>query len=301
VISCYFNPCSYASHKRKYEQFRKALPKCHYFCAEASFTGKYETDAKIKIKATEDNLLWQKERMLNIIIGQLPDKFDAVCWIDCDLIMLNPNWLRDVETMLERYPAGQPWRRIHFLDPQGQVTHSHPSICWRLHNPSNKEYACPGGCWAARRDVLQHGLIDYNIVGGGDCMQVSAWAGCDYSKLLGEVINREWLDRFEDDCKLHYPLVGGSCGVAPSDCLHIYHGSREARGYLTRYQVLKAHNFDPAWNLEVGANGLFRWRPEAPSQIVEGVAAYFRSRREDDWPVTPPPIAPPGPPQAKAG
>jgi len=148
---------------------------------------------------------------------------------------------------------------------------------------------------------LQYGLIDYNVVGGGDVMQVSAWSACDYSKLLGDTINEEWLHAFQEDCKRHLPLVNGSCGVCPTDCVHIYHGSREARGYLSRYRVLKENHFDPHIHLELDDNGLYRWRSDAPQAMVDGIAAYFRSRREDDWPVTPPATATPGQAQAKAG
>lgn len=288
VVSCYFNPAGYASHVAKYKRFRQALPKCNYFCIEASFDGNFVTDSVMRIHANECNFLWQKERLLNLAFAQLPSKFDKVVWIDCDLILLDAKWLHATEDMLDRRPVGQPWSHIHYLDPHGRIVQSHPSMCYKAHHPDCKEYGQPGGCWAARREVLADGLIDSNIIGGGDSMQLAAWSGLDYRHFTGSLINDEWYRAFESERPKHWEHVRGSMGTCPSDMLHIYHGDLRRRGYRDRFSVLRENGFDPKTHLAIDSNGLWRWTEEAPAEMVEGVATYFDSRREDDPPLTQP-------------
>ena len=87
-ITSFFNPAGYKSRLTNYRLFRARL-NVPLAAVELSFTGKFElqdTDAEILIQISGGDVMWQKERLLNIALGVLPTECDIVAWLDCDVI-----------------------------------------------------------------------------------------------------------------------------------------------------------------------------------------------------------------------
>ena len=54
------------------------------------------------------NTLWQKERLLNIAIENLPNTVEKVMWLDSDLIFLNDDWVAETASNPSPYPNPNP-------------------------------------------------------------------------------------------------------------------------------------------------------------------------------------------------
>ncbi|GIW81341.1 MAG: hypothetical protein KatS3mg105_3148 [Gemmatales bacterium] len=285
VITCYYNPCGYRLVREKYWRFRECLGRCDFFCIEASWNRRWETDAAFHITAHDNQLMWQKERLLNILIDKLPSRYDRIVWIDADLILLDPDWLERAGAMLDKYPVGQPWSRFHILDSKGCISRSMYSASYKRHHQEITQYASPGLLWAARREVLADGLIDCHVIGGGDSMQLVAWLG-PYSKnwtqeWMFRAINPEWRGPYLEQAQQALAKVQGQIGYCDGEVVHLYHGTRDNRKYVDRVKYLTDYCFDPTVHIKIGKNGLWSWTDKAHPEMVAKVKAYFNERLED--------------------
>ena len=94
AITSYFNPAGYGSRRANYRHFRKHLG-VPLVAVELSFDGNFELtegDAEILIQLTGGDVMWQKERLLNLALEALPPECDKVMSIDCDVIFTDPDW-----------------------------------------------------------------------------------------------------------------------------------------------------------------------------------------------------------------
>jgi len=83
----------------------------------------HETDCDMLIhrRTSSGNTLWQKERLLNIALDNLPRTIDKVMWLDSDLIWLNDDWVVETSELLDRFPVVQPfgWMTYMSADQDG--------------------------------------------------------------------------------------------------------------------------------------------------------------------------------------
>ena len=246
---------------------------------EASFDGRFHLGADWEIRATEQNLMWQKEQMLNQMIQRLPLEIDRVAWIDADLLFQNSAWALETLARLEAVPVVQLFENCRYLNAQGTEILTHPSFARRLRDGLDN-YGVPGGAWAARRNFLErHGLYASNIIGGGD--QVFAHALCglwhQYVDQLSPPALQEDYHRWQVGI---WHEVRGQLGCVSGDVYHLYHGTRENRRYVERRQILIDARFDPATDLSTDENGLLQWASDKPD-LHQQVRDYFSSRNED--------------------
>src|SRR5258708_13711465 len=52
------------------------------------------------IRVRSDSILWQKERLLNIALEQLPETCDKVAWLDADILFGNDQWVDETTRLL---------------------------------------------------------------------------------------------------------------------------------------------------------------------------------------------------------
>ena len=94
VITSYFNPMRSRRRLANYRTFRSRL-NAPLFTVELSFDGRFEltpSDADHLIQLSGGDIMWQKERLLNIALGAVPGDVEDVAWIDCDLVF-ESTWL----------------------------------------------------------------------------------------------------------------------------------------------------------------------------------------------------------------
>jgi len=280
IVLVYFNPAQWSNLKRNY------LRTCHtmawhnvpIFRAEACYPGDIfpTDDAFIRVEASSDNVLWQKERLINLVVERLPSDITHVAWIDADVFLLHNDWPQLAMHALRTYPVVQLWSRWHCAGRDGEVAEVLRSA--GAMGDSYLKGGSPGGAWAAKRSVFP--LYDKHIVGSGDAMALEGWMGMKESYCMSRMtpaLKREYGEWATEA----YRKVGGRIGNLKLDAVHLYHGTRSDRQYVNRWNPLIAHGYDPGKHVKVDDKGLLAWTSRAPDSLKTFVAHYFDARNED--------------------
>lgn len=127
VVTCHFNPCGYTRPRENYDRFAEGMAAggVELFTVELA----YDDDpfdlpgAQLRIRGRRNrHLLWQKERLLNLLIAKLPAETEAIAWIDADLLFEDATgWAGAALEGLKHWPVLQPWSQCHYLDASGQI------------------------------------------------------------------------------------------------------------------------------------------------------------------------------------
>lgn len=275
-VSCFFNPNNYKRILNNYWEFKKNFSReIPLFTIEAAFQ-EFQTDASVKIKAYPNNqIMFQKERLLNILIDKLPDKYDKVMFSDCDLLY-EDGWEDKLYPLLEEYKVVQCFNKVNWLGPDGKIDLVKKSAVSTKLNKDCEE-GLPGFCWAFDRNVP---LYERAILGNGDQLFERAitgnWAG--YSRAM--LTPRE-VAYYVPYANHVFNLVGGSYYYLDINIKHLFHGTWKNRDYINKHRILKENNFDPVVDLQVGGNGLLSWCSYKPKMHFE-VKKYFALRKEDE-------------------
>ena len=303
AVTSYFNPAGYRRRLANYRIFRNrfTLPLVAVELAYGPDFELNENDAEILIQLRGGDVLWQKERLLNVALGALPKSCRKVVWVDCDIAFDADDWAARVSHALDRFPFVQTFNRAHYM-PRGwkpgectaQTEFTRPSIAFAvasglapgacLEDAEEGEYSkyADGFSWAAHRELLdQHGFYDGCILGGGDRAMVSASYGCFDHILQRHCMNdREkarylgWAERF------HNAVAGAPAGCIDGNIYHLWHGEMRDRRYRERHKFLAPFDFDPFEDIVIGENGCWRWNTNKPVMHAR-VKDYFALRKED--------------------
>jgi hypothetical protein len=278
LITTHFNPHRFRRLKETYYQWRPTI-EAPVICYEMVLgDADPEIAGSVVIRGDENNLLWQKERLINLAIERLPDDIRYVGWLDHDMVFTNPNWLSESIDKLESgVDALQPFDRIDYLDVSGQVIFSQAgALAMFLQGKANQ--SGPGAAWFATREFLRKigGLYEGNAVGGGDAVWFSGLTGEKMHFLQRQppavqLDAKRWMDGITQ------PRVD----YVPGTIRHLWHGDRKDRQYVSRDAILCEFDVDPTRDLAIDQNGLLTWTPAAPAALRTAVRDYFASRRED--------------------
>lgn len=301
VITSYFNPAGYQRRKANYAGFRKHL-NAPLAAVELSFNGEFELqkgDADILVQLQGTDVMWQKERLLNIALESLPSDCEAVAWVDADVVFESEDWPQHTLKALERFNLVQVFSERHDAAagvgeetirtvPTEDVSGSLGAGIERgLVGPENlpsrntkKELGMSIGVgWASRREILEeHRFYDACIVGGGDRVMTSAGLGAFESATRSLQMNARRKEHYERWALPFHDAIGGSIGHVPGRLFHFWHGRPELRQYDERDRLLA--DFDPYEDIALDARGCWRWASDKP-ELHAGVREYFASRRED--------------------
>lgn len=288
AMTCYFNPCGYAAPRRNYRRFAEGLrgQGVPLYTIELAFGDApffLAPDGSVTQVRSAD-VLWQKERLLNLLLPAVPVAFDKIAWVDADLQFTNPGWASEAARRLERCPVVQLFEHCVQLDGAGRPGEACNGVALAvargLDDARHLGRSHPGYAWAARRPLLErHGLLDFEVIGGGDTLMVFAMFGWwdhpglgRYSRGMRAAFSA-WADPFWRD-------VRGGVGYVPGRVFHMWHGRREDRKYDVRVDWMRQHDFDPRTDLAPGEGGLWRWG-SGKRAMHEQVRRYFSERRED--------------------
>jgi hypothetical protein len=317
LITTYFNPLGWRSRRDNYHTFRRHLD-ARLLTVSWSPEGNHELeegDADILIRVDGGDLMWQKERLINIGLAHLPDDCDLVGWVDCDILFQEPSWQQKAIELLRDHEVVQLYGAVEDLEAGSTIDASlesgmqRPSIiqAWqsadnpenfleeqlgiRAQNPHNKPYiptnmhGSVGFAWATQRGWLEAlgGLPDRRIAGGGDSWIAFALLGHFEAHLT--MLNNRGVNRASEACLLRFAQA---LQASPPrlTCLngvirHLHHGDLADRSYMGRHIDLQSTSFLPDEHLELAPSGAWRFNAEAPAAIREVMARYFASRRED--------------------
>ncbi|HXQ20877.1 MAG TPA: hypothetical protein VN812_04340 [Candidatus Acidoferrales bacterium] len=298
LVTAYFNPLGYHTRRRNYERFRDVIARSGLQlltieCAIGRGAFALPPSADV-LRVRARHLLWQKERLLNLAIAQLPARCTKVAWLDCDVVFENPQWAVETSRALERHWVVQPYTMAVRL-PQDADRHRdaervnrafasiYPEAPQHLGEGDYDKHGDTGLAWAARREALARcQLYDACIVGGGDHVMAHAmcgdWVSPCIDRLLGAHSTRR--EHFVRWAKNVWTCVGGNVGCVPGAALHLWHGERSNRRYRLRHGELKRFGFDPETDVRIGRTGCLEWASHKPA-LHRWVKEYFRSREED--------------------
>lgn len=117
VITAFFNLAGWSSRIDNYHAFRRALS-VPLATIEWNPSGRFDlgdADADLLIQRQGGDLMWQKERLLGILLAALPEHVRYVAWVDCDVIFADPQWHERTRRLLQDCLVVQPFRRVVYL------------------------------------------------------------------------------------------------------------------------------------------------------------------------------------------
>lgn len=123
VVTSYFNPCGYRLRREHYDRFAENLDRqgVPLFTVELTIRDRpavLRQYPNVRILGS-DQVLWHKERLLNLLIRSLPSRFDKVAWIDADVLLQDPDWPARLQEVLRRVPITQLFSELLLLDRLG--------------------------------------------------------------------------------------------------------------------------------------------------------------------------------------
>jgi hypothetical protein len=304
VATSYFNPAGYRRRRENYHAFRRRL-NAPLLTVEWSADGRFELgpdDAEIVIHRQGGDVMWQKERLLNIALGVLPLACRKIAWIDCDVVFGSPDWAEMASALLDALPLVQLFGSVHYLPPgagpedigRAAPELTRPSIARSaaLGNPDpcggldagsvhGMGPFASGFAWAARRDFLDsQRFYDACIVGGGDAAMVAAAFKSPERAISRLAMTESHADHYLNWARRFGIAVAGDVGALESDIYHLWHGELSYRRRRVRNQELASFGFDPSLDIVASAEGAWCWSSEKPG-MHRFLADYFASRRED--------------------
>ena len=307
AITSYFNPVGYQRRLQNYRTFRQCLA-VPLVTVELSFNGRFQLehgDAEILVQIPSADIMWQKERLLNVALRSLPESCEKIAWVDCDIIFANNDWAGLASKALEKFPL------LHLFHERHEVPRDSPtdelgswdayptsqSVVYRMAvgeaapeevyvsgNPL-KRRSSAGLAWASRRDVLdEHGFYDALIVGSGDRAILCAALGESNRFALASEMNARRAEHYLLWAKSYFNRVRGCVGYIPGHVFHLWHGDLNDRRQRERHQQLAQFDFDPFIDISLDTSGVWRWNSDK-QDLHAFVRRYFESRNEDGHPL----------------
>lgn len=306
AITCYFNPARFWQRRINYRMFRHNL-NLRLLTVELSFNGEFELeagDADRLIQLRDGDILWQKERLLNIAASALPASCAYVAWLDCDVVFGDDRWPMRARETLQRAKLVQLFSRVIDL-PKGVRTvparasrvfrgvrstmyaaHCGGDMTRSLRYPEHRstEATANGLAWAARREFFDAAaLYDACILGSGDRALACALLQIPEVLVAALKFHPEHATHYLSWAKTVSDWVGGAHSALEGEIFHLWHGWPERRLLSTRYTGLHDFEFDPRKDIELYSNQVWRWASRKAAMHTY-VREYFQQRMEDGSP-----------------
>jgi hypothetical protein len=241
-------------------------------------------------------LVWNKENLINLGIARLPHDWKYVGWIDADVEFRKSGWAAEAVHALQQYDVIQPWSDAYDLGPNDEHLQHHKSFCrlyWQ-NQPVAKsgdkfwvweggpyEFAHPGYAWCATRSAMEWlgGLLETGALGAGDHHMALALVGRAHLSMPGAVHPNyaAHVLRWQQRALQH---LNHNIGFLWGTIEHSWHGRKEDRKYVDRWEIIRRHNFDPDLDLKRNVYGVMELAGNKP-MLRHDIDVYFRQRNED--------------------
>ncbi len=296
VITSFFNPSNYENIKSNYLQFQKFMDDSgvDLFTAELAFDDQEffteESEYNLHIRGGKNNIMWQKERLLNLILDRVPEDYNNIAWIDCDVIFDNLNWANEVNKKLNEYKLLQLFETVNYYNNQRVIQTSLDGIIKHLYDEKQcadvdfswNHGGTSGHAWAIRRECIDKtGFIDNQILGGGDSIMMLAGVGCLDTNFLYQNMNSKWLSQTLLWSNRFYKEIKNSVFYITNQAYHLYHGKTSKRNYDYRARYLLDNDYNPRSDIKLNDDGLWEWNTNK-TDLHKKVMNYFGERDEDD-------------------
>lgn len=303
AITSYFNPLKSSRRLQNYRIFRARLA-VPLLTVECSADGTFDltgSDADIYLQSHGD-VLWQKERLLNVALQRLPDDCLAVAWLDCDVIFERDDWPKRALTKLEHFTLIQPfdhslWLESTFLQ-NGLKTYAEGTrrsslafqyVHQKLTSTMLQKWTYPGTqlplvdgyAWVSRLDFIQkHGLYDASVIGGGTREFAYTAMGNLDTLLAARPRSVAQANHLLTWARPLAKASGGSIQYIKGCIYHLWHGASHRRRYGIRHYDFRRFNFDPSTDIVAISGEGWHWSSKKP-EMHNWVRSYFEARKED--------------------
>jgi len=289
IVTTYFNSARYDTLLNNYKIFSEEILSqgLDLWTIEIAF-GENEFDLNnddrvLQIRTSD--IMWHKERALNILVKSLPKEYDKIAWLDADILFENRKWAKEANKKLENHKIIQCFSRAHRYE-EGNVDlleNQHVGYASQKICPVEKSAATmhPGFAWAGRRDFLErHMFYDRHVLGANDFLMALVFLDNFKHKYITEDINEymrndflSWANSISADSQKNVGYLNGSIR-------HLWHGKIENRQYILRDSYLLESNFNPKEDIKIGESGLYHWSSIKP-RMHQAVQQYFVDRNDD--------------------
>lgn len=310
ALTSYYNPLQGPLRRLNYRTFRRHLG-IPLMTVEWSRDGHFDLekgDAEHLIQVSGGDLLWQKERLLNIGLSRAQSiGFHKVAVLDSDIVFKNHDWHKDVSQQLERDEFIQCFQTAHYLPPgehqhlsrealcQIPTEHSAPSLFSRITQGkdifqsgatdffypmgSNQIMGNPGLATAINLErVPNWKSYEGNIVGGGDLAMLSVLT--DKTDLLFSLIDYTLQHQQHlNDWGQYVGKPRVKIGNIQGDIYHLWHGEMKNRQYRQRYSILTQCHYDPYKDIDFDTSGALRFA-HTSGHLREAIENYIHSRQD---------------------
>lgn len=314
VAVAYSNPRRWKRRLELFNDFRRhmnGLPNIVLHVGELAFgerpfevtSSNHPTD--VQLRTSEE--LWHKENILNVVIARsFPTNWQYGCYVDGDFHFTRHDigletihqlqhyaWVQMFSSYMDISSNHEPLRvQASFANRyvKGTLFENNKELihCYGkdLINNKQKGIGATGGAWAFRRESFNAcgGLLDTCILGSGDWHMAFG--------LIGEPDShpqtKELVDcghQYANSIKIWQTRAAKAVrqNVGCVDCLgiHNWHGSKQNRGYGTRWKILKDCDYNPYVDVFKDHQGVLQLTQNKPLLRSE-IRRYFNSRSEDD-------------------
>lgn len=315
VAVCYNNPYRFRTRLHLFNNFRRhiaAMPNIKLYVGELAYGDRpFEATSKdnpfdFQWRTTE--VLWHKENILNRIINKFDPNWEYGAYIDADFNFTRYDlgietihqlqlheWVQMFSTYCDLSHDHQPMRILKSfglrytsgeLTPEMLYQAAHGSYLSTIEKQKRGSVGTTGGAWAFKRKSLDNcgGLLDTCILGSGDWHMAFGLTGepdihpqtpellkcgAEYAKSI-----KYWQSRASK-------AVRKNIGVVNCHAIHHWHGSKQQRGYGTRWKILRDNDFNPYVDLYRDTNGFYQLTADK-TKLRDDIRRYFTSRNEDD-------------------
>ena len=304
AITSYFNPFHNSERIRNYITFRKNL-RLPLITIEWAPDGIFELtkdDADEVIQISGGDIMWQKERLLNVALEYIPPTCEYLAWLDNDIIFSDPKWTERARALLKNYDFIQLFNKLNYLTKLASESFSFDQLKLYPYDASNisiiealetqpnlylkKEFndrqafmgnGNPGMAFAAKIEIIKtHQFYDKNIVGGGDTILIASIL----NKLADIFPRRPFSPMHRSDIQNYGDKISKKKYKTTNlhgTIYHLWHGELLQRQYASRYNILTSHNYDPTDHITCQTNMPLRWK-NAPEGLKKDLYQYMYSR-----------------------
>ena len=310
-ITAFFNPADFKNKIKNYKIFREKSKKqgLKLLTVELAFGNKKfelkKTDADILIQLRSETVMWQKERLLNIGLENLPENCDKFAWLDSDIIFCNENWVKETAELLEFYAVVQPFESVMRMpkntsnienvdgvpfglkaDTEGLKSYGLAHRVSQLGIFALKKgmdvYGVSGFVWAARRELFsRQGLFDAGVLASDLLMACSFYREDNLNREAEYNINKKVKKGFLKWSKNMAKKTKSSVYFAKGTILHLWHGTLKNKGYEKFLKIINENGFDPATDLKKDSNGCWSLSSNKPG-LRKDFKKYFLTRNKDN-------------------
>ena len=302
-VTAYFNPSKNPHLKKNYDIFRHKLHKqgLPLITVELAFGDQNfeleEHDAERVIQLHSNDVMWQKERLLNEGLKHLPHECDKVVFLDSDVLFTEDDWIERTCIELNHFIFVQPfshlirlhpgttscdWRKCTFGHGEGEMIHSfgcavtthgmHMLDSFSLQGTS-------GIALAARRSIVdKHGIYDAGIMGSGDIFITHAIFD-HMLEYLQKNMTGKHLDHYRNWSRNLYEDAKNSMSFVPGLAYHLWHGKRNSVASGKRNTILFDADFDPQNDIAINESGAWNWTSNKP-ELHKLCEQYFEDRQD---------------------